>query len=97
MEKKSLLEFLDEVSKDNGFDSFNNAWHKGSNLKCNIIVKEAGKRYVNQYLEVAYENSLIRTFDMDGNTIGLTAKTIYEDHYYHEVFKPSITNIDIDV
>lgn len=97
MEKKSLMNFLNQVAKDYGFDSFNNAWHKGSNLKCDSIVKEAGKRYVRQYLEVSAENAMIRTRDMEGNTIGLMAKTIYEDHLYHEVVKTSITLIEIDV
>lgn len=97
MEKKSLLNFLDEVSKERGFDKFSHATDIGSVIVVHEIIRVSGKRYVRQYLEVSAENAMIRTCDMEGNTIGLMAKTIYEDHLYHEVVKTSITLIEIDV
>lgn len=84
MEKKSLLEFLDEVSKERGFDRFSHATDIGKRYAVEEIIKEAGKRYVKQYLEIAAENAVI----------------FMPSHHVHgtkNVDKQSITNIEIDV
>lgn len=96
VEKKSLLEFLDEVAMENRFYHFQQAKEIGNRHELEEIIKEAGKRYVKQYLEVASENAHIsvkKHEEMD--TLELVASRNESRRF--EVNKSSIINTDIDV
>lgn len=69
MKNKSLLEFLDEVSKERGFEKFSHSTDVGRVYVVEDIIKEAGKRYVKQYLQVASTKA-----EIGGNHIPIVNK-----------------------
>lgn len=92
--KKSLLEFLDEVSKGRGFEKFSNSTDVGKVYVVEEIIKEAGKRYVKQYLDIAAENAML---SVDGEQEEcFTCFGVGGDSSI-SVSSISITNIEIDI
>lgn len=85
VEKKSLLEFLNEVAKEQKFEKgFIYAANFANVADMDPIIKEAGKRYVKQYLEEAYNS-------IDSDKV-FTKRGVD----WHELFQ-SITNTEIDI
>lgn len=101
MEKKSLLNFLDEVSKEYGGTNFRNVTDNGRVFVVEEIIKEAGKRYVKQYLDVAAENAEIDISTLTDQSVDWVKFAITQDedggHIVIFADPKSIKNIEIDV
>jgi len=46
---KTMLEILDEVSRESGYMSWYDVYNSGNVSHCNIIPQAAGKRYADQF------------------------------------------------
>ena len=102
MEKKSLLNLLDEVAKERGFEKFSHSTDVGKVYVVEDIIKEAGKRYVKQYLDIAAENAMIIVKDIETGEIEETMMADLafagdESPARVMVSQSSITNIEIDI
>lgn len=103
MENKSLLEFLDEVAREKGYNSLSQlAMLFGFVEDYEETIKEAGKRYVKQYLEAVAENAMIIVKDIENGVIEETmmAELAFagdESPARVMVSQSSITNTEIDV
>lgn len=84
MEKKSLEQFLDEVSEEMGL--LGGFWKNTSRnpfFDTGECMKEGGKRYVKQYLSIAAEEAGV--------------ECLPENMGYWTVSEDSIRNVNIDV
>lgn len=53
--EETMLDFLNEVSKENGFDSWYHVYLIGNDEMHNIIPQKDGKRFANSKLDQAAE------------------------------------------